>query len=126
MGEQVANRDSQVMVGVHEPHRLGDDPVPVGIGVVAEGEVEAVLELDQAGHRIGARAVHANLAVVVERHEPERRIDRRVGDGDIQAVTYRRSAASNGRPRRPSGSTPSLRPAARIASMSMTFARSST
>ena len=68
------------------PDRAGDDSVPVGIGVVAEGDVELVFELDETGHRKGARAVHADLAVVVQRHEPERGIDRRVGDGDIEAV----------------------------------------
>ena len=86
MGQQVADRDGQVMVGVHQAQRFRDDPVAVGVGIVAKGEVEAVLELDQARHRIGAGAIHADLAVVVERHESEGRVDRRIGDGDIQAV----------------------------------------
>ena len=86
MRQQIADRHGQVMIRVHQPGRGRDDPVPVGVGVVAEGEVELVLELHQAGHRIRARAVHADLAVVVERHEAERRIDLRVDDGDIQTV----------------------------------------
>ena len=38
------------------------------------------------GHRVGAGAVHADLAVVIDRHEGEGRVDRRVHDGDVQAV----------------------------------------
>src|SRR5207237_656685 len=49
-------------------------------------DVEAVLELHQAGHGVGAGTIHPDPAVVVERHEPEGRVDGRVGDGDVQAV----------------------------------------
>ena len=125
VSQQVTDRDGQVMVGVHEPHGLGDDPVAIGVGVVAERDVKAVLELDQARHRIRARAVHADLAVVVERHEPECRVDRRVGDGDVQAVGIGdRLPVMHGRAAQRVDAE--LEPAARIASMSMTLARSST
>ena len=41
MREQVADRGREVVVGVHQPGAAGDDAVPVGVGVVAEGDVEA-------------------------------------------------------------------------------------
>ena len=86
MGKQVADRDGQVMVRVHQARRLRHDAVPVRSRDRCRRRRRTVLELDQAGHRVGAGAVHADLAVVVDRHEPEGRVDRRVGDGDVQAV----------------------------------------
>ena len=74
------------MVRVEQAERRRDDAVPVNVGIVAPGDVETILQLDQAGHRIGAGAVHADLAVVVQRHEGKRRIDPRIYDLDIQAV----------------------------------------
>ena len=41
---------------------------------------------DQRRHRVRRRAVHADLAVPVERHEPPRRVDERVDDGEVEAV----------------------------------------
>ena len=67
--QQVADRHGEVVVGVHQPGGGRDDAVAVGVGVVAEGDVEPVLQLHQAGHRVGAGAVHADLAVVIDRHE---------------------------------------------------------
>ncbi len=61
----------------------------VGVRVVAEGDAKLVLELNQVRHRIRAGAVHANLAVVVHRHESERRIDVRVHHGEIQTINIR-------------------------------------
>jgi hypothetical protein len=40
MGEQVANGHGQVVVRIHQPGRTRDNAVPIGIGVVAEGDVE--------------------------------------------------------------------------------------
>ena len=74
-------------MGFIRAQRLRDDSVAVGVGVIAKGEIEAIFELDQARHGVGAGAIHANLAVVVERHESKRRVDRRVGDRDIEAVS---------------------------------------
>ncbi len=74
------------MVGVHEPRRSGHDPVAVGVGVVGEGHVEAVLERDQAGHGVRRRGVHSDPAVPVDGHERELGIDDLVGDGQVQAV----------------------------------------
>ena len=84
--EQVANRHRQIMIRIHQARRRRDDPVPVGVRIVAEREAVLVFEPDQPGHRIGARAVHADLAVVIHRHERESRIDHRVDDSDVQSV----------------------------------------
>jgi hypothetical protein len=59
--------------------------VAVGVGVVAERDREAIAQRQQAGHRVGAGAVHADLAVVVEPHEREARIDGLVDDREVQA-----------------------------------------
>ena len=75
MREQIVDRDREVVVGVHQPGGGRDDAVAVDVGIVAPGDVETLLEADQARHRIGAGAIHADLAVVVQGHEGERRID---------------------------------------------------
>ena len=69
MGEQIADRHGEEMIGVHQPGRRRDDAVAVGVGIVAEGDVEVVLELDEPGHGVGAGAIHADLAVMVDGHE---------------------------------------------------------
>ena len=86
MREQVVDRDGQVVVRVQQPGARRDDAVAVGVGVVAERDVEAVLQRDQARHRVRRRAVHADLAVVVDGHEAERRIDGAVHDGQVEPV----------------------------------------
>ena len=57
------------------PTLARDDAVPVAVRIVAEGDIEAIFQRDEVRHGIGRRAVHANLAVPIERHETERRID---------------------------------------------------
>src|SRR5690606_21346199 len=48
--------------------------------------VELVFQVDQARHRVWRRTVHADLPVVIHRHEGEGRIDPAVDDGQVQAV----------------------------------------
>ena len=74
------------MIRVEQAERRRDDAVPVDIGIVAPGDVETIFQFDQAGHRVGAGAIHADLAVVVQRHEGKGRIDPRIHHLDIQAV----------------------------------------
>ena len=61
----------------------------VRIGIVAERDGVGVLQADKAGHRINTGAVHANLAIVIDRHEGEGRIDGLVHHGQIQLVRRR-------------------------------------
>ena len=84
--EEVADRDGQEVVGVHQPGVRRDDAVPVGVGVVAGGEVVLVLAPDQRRHRVRRGAVHPDLAVPVERHEAPGRVDQRVDHGEVQPV----------------------------------------
>ena len=82
--EQVLDADREVVVGVHQPRRRRDDAVAVGVGVVGEGDVEAVRDVAQARHRVRRRAVHADLAVPVERHEAEGRVELVVDDLELE------------------------------------------
>ena len=84
--EEVADRDREEVVGVHQPGVGGDDAVPVGVGVVAGGDVVVVLAPDQRRHRVGRGAVHPDLAVPVQRHEPPGRVDQRVDHRQVEAV----------------------------------------
>ena len=74
------------MVGVHQPGIGRDDAVTVGIGVIAGGDVVAVLLGHQAGHRAGRAAIHADLSVPVQRHETPGAIDQRIDHRQIQLV----------------------------------------
>ncbi len=76
------------MVRVHQAAGRRHDAVPVGIGIVGKGDVEFVVHPDQAGHRIGRRTIHPDLAVPVGGHEPERRIDGIVHDRGVDAVMF--------------------------------------
>ena len=87
--EQVRDRRREVVVRVQQARAARDDPVAIGVGVVGERDVEAVLERDQPRHRVGRGAVHADLAVVVERHERERRVDSVVDDLEVEPVAAR-------------------------------------
>ena len=60
--------------------------MPVRVRVVCEGDAKIVFQSDQPRHGIGAGAVHADLSVMIDGHEREGRIDRRVDDRDVQFV----------------------------------------
>ena len=86
MREQVANRHCEVVIRVHQPPRRRDDAVSVRIRIIAERESVFVLQADELGHRIGARAVHPDFAVVVDGHEREARIDGRIYHADVEPI----------------------------------------
>ena len=87
------------MVGLEQAAAARHDAVAVGVGVVRERHVEAVPQRHHAGHGMDRRGIHADLAVPVERHETESRIDRRVHDLEVQLV-----ALADGGPVRHAGS----------------------
>ena len=58
----------------------------VGVAVVGEGDPKPIFQFDEPCHGIGARWVHADLAVVIDGHEREGRIDHGVHDGDVELV----------------------------------------
>ena len=86
MREQIADGHRQIMVGVHQTGGWRDDTVPVRIRVVGEREAVLIFESHQPGHRIGTRTIHADFAVMVDRHERERRIKFRIDDRDVQLI----------------------------------------
>ena len=104
--EQVRDAGGEVVVGVEQAGARRDDAVPVGVGVVGERDVEAVLELDQAGHRVRRGAVHADLAVPVDGHEREGRVDLVVDDRQVEPVALGDRPPSTRRSRRPAGRRP--------------------
>ena len=57
-------------------------------GSLAKATLVLILEADESGHRVRAGTVHADLAVVIDGHEREGRIDLRVHDLDIQTVDF--------------------------------------
>ena len=67
------------MIGRH-------DAVAVAVGVIAKGDPVAVLESDKSGHGVGAGAVHADLAVVVDGHEGEAWVEAAIDNVDVEAV----------------------------------------
>ena len=108
--EEVADGDREVVVGVHQAGVGGDDAVPVGVGVVAGGDVVLVLAADQRGHRVRRGAVHPDLAVPVQRHEPPGRVDQRVDHGQVEAVPLGDLAPVGRRSRRRAGRRRCARP----------------
>ena len=60
--------------------------MPVVVGIAGEGDLEAILQANQPLHRIGRGWVHADLAIPVHGHEPERRVDGVAHDREIQSV----------------------------------------
>jgi len=84
MRQQIKDRHGQVAIGVQSRGR-SDDAVPVGICVIAEGDPIAILEADEPGHRVRARAVHPDRPVMVDGHEREGRIDQWIDDSDVSS-----------------------------------------
>ena len=58
----------------------------VGVGVIGEGHLVSILQVDQPGHSVRARAIHPNPAVMIDRHEGKCGINREIYDRDIQSV----------------------------------------
>ena len=58
---------AQVVIRRQQARAARDDAMPVVIGVAGEGDVEAVLQADQALHGVRRGGIHADLAVPVER-----------------------------------------------------------
>ncbi|BBU23701.1 hypothetical protein MYXE_34910 [Mycobacterium xenopi] len=86
MAVEVVDGHGQIVIRVDQPGVGRDDTVPVGVGVVAGGDVVQVPVGDQGGHRVGRAAIHPDLAVGVQCHEPKCRIHQRINHGQIQIV----------------------------------------
>ncbi len=84
MRHQVLDGDGEVVVGVQQPDRGHDDPVAVGVGVVAKRQHVVVLQSHERRHGVRARAVHADLAIVIDGHEREGGIQLLAHDVELQ------------------------------------------
>ncbi len=93
--EQVIDGDRQIVVGIHQSHATRDDAVTVVVGVIAKGDVELVFEVDEAGHGVGRRAIHADLAILVHGHETKGGIDIGIHHLQTDVRTSRRWAPSS-------------------------------
>ncbi len=58
------------------------------VGVAGKGDVESILEADEALHGIGRGGVHANLPVPIQRHETKGGIDLFIDHGEIEAESF--------------------------------------
>ena len=85
--EKITNGDGEEVIGIHQARGRSDNAMPVHIQVVSEGEAKYIHRVrTRLRHRIGTGTVHANLAVMVHRHERERWIKFRINDLDVQFV----------------------------------------
>ena len=85
---EVFDRHRQIVVRVEQPAVGCDDAVPVGVGVVARPDLVRLAVGDQRRHRIGRAAVHPDLAVGVQRHEPPCRVDQRIDHREVEVVPF--------------------------------------
>lgn len=86
VGVQVVDGDGEVVVRVHQPGVRRHDAVPVGVGVVPGRDLIALPLPDQRGHRVRRRAVHPDLSVPVQRHEPPGGVGQRIDHRQIEPV----------------------------------------
>ena len=86
MVEQVGDGRRQKMIGLHQAARRGDDAVAVGVGVVADREVETVAQADQPRHGVRRRTIHPDLSVPIGGHEAECRVDFVLDDLSVEVV----------------------------------------
>ena len=113
------------VVRVHQPGRRVTMPCRSASVSLPNATSNRSLQLDEPCHRVRRRRVHPDLAVPVDGHEAELRVDRRLTTVS-RARSARRSAASRRRDAPPSGSTPIAGRTTRWPSMSMTEPRSLT
>jgi hypothetical protein len=71
------------VIRIQKTRGWSHNAMPVSVGIVTEGDVKAVLQFDQPGHREGTGTIHPDFAIVIYSHECESRVDLRVHDGDI-------------------------------------------
>ena len=86
--EEIPDSHGQIVVRGEQACAPGHDAVAVRVRVVPKGDVELVLESDQAGHGVRGGAVHPDLAVLVYGHEAEGRVHDRVDHLDVEAEPF--------------------------------------
>ena len=86
MRHEIPNCHGEIVVRVHQTGQWSDNPVTVGVGVVAERNLILIFQAHQPRHRIGAGAIHADFSVVVDRHERKSWVDGSVDDLNVQSM----------------------------------------
>ena len=126
MREQIPDRDREVVIRIHEAADGVTMPWRSASGSLANATLIRILQRHESGHRVRARAIHPDLAVVIDRHEREASDPARVHDGRFQAVDVvdRLPVRKRGAAKRIDAQREAA--ADRIASMSTTLARSRT
>ena len=71
---------------MHQTHGWHHNAMPIGVRIVREGDAILILESYQPGHGIRAGGVHADLAIMIDRHERERGVDDRIHDDNVQVI----------------------------------------
>ena len=89
MLKEIEDGSGKVMVRRQQTFALGDDAVPVVVGVAGERNVEAVLHPDQSLHRVDRGGIHPDAPVPIHRHEPERLIHGVAHDRQIEVIALR-------------------------------------
>ena len=84
--EEVVDGHRKIVIGWKQSRASSDNPMPVMVGIACEGDLELILQADQALHRIRRGGVHADLTVPIHRHETEGGINGLVDDREVQPV----------------------------------------
>ena len=86
MRHEITNGHGEVVVRVHQAGQWSDNPVAVGVGVVAERNLILIFQAHQPRHRIRAGTIHADFPVVVDSHERKSWVDGSVDDLNVQSM----------------------------------------
>ncbi len=86
--KEIVDHDRQIVIRRQQPGASGDDSVAIVVGVAGERDVEAVFRRDQRLHRVRRRRVHPHTSIPIERHEPERGVDDRIDDVEVQSIAF--------------------------------------
>ncbi len=86
MREQIADRNGQVVIRIHQSRGRHNHAVPVRVGIVRERDLISIFKSRQTGHGIRTGGIHANLAVVIDCHERKGGINFRIHNLDVQSV----------------------------------------
>ncbi len=72
-GTGTGNHHRQIVIRIHDQRCATYSAVPVMIGIATPGDVDSrSFSAIKLRHRVGRRAIHANLPIPIHGHEPER------------------------------------------------------
>jgi hypothetical protein len=89
MSKEMVDGDGEVVVGRLQPRVAADDSVTIVVRIARERDVESLLQIDQPLHRVRRRGIHADTAIPIQRHEPERLVDLIADHREVELITIR-------------------------------------